>query len=771
MRLRLVLALTGALWLAACGGGGGGDGSPAPGPARVAPQVTVNPSSQAAAAGLPVTFSVGAIGSGPLAYQWRRDGAPIAGATQSTYTLAATLADDGARFSVTLTNDAGSLTSAEALLTVHPAPAPATSCGGGAAFTVQADATVAAGQAAGATLAGCTTAARDVLWTQTGGPPLDAGANLLAAKTQAISFEPPLAGTYTFRVVFRDDGGAARQADVAVTATAASGASQVVARGDQAVRAGGNVSIRAWPRLAAGDAVQSFRWVQLEGPPVVMQTATIGAPSGPTSRALFRAPEVARDTLLRFRVTLTTSAGTAGDDVWVLVENHPQAPAGSGTHVFEGIHVSRVYPYRGTGSFAAHLARCTYDVALQWTGGGKNLCPLATLPFLHQSTGGAVPTTAQIMDRVLVSHDWIGARFEQFLDSPNASADLKRMFNGVTAIVIGAQVRPSYYYALTGAIYLDADNFWLSAAELDTVNEAPDFRSGFDRDLNYSGLWRYVLNNGNIFQLCAVAGRGGRPSDCLLYDAGWLLYHELGHAADFLPPAERGALNGALSAWDNIAPRFGARNLPSDLLDGTHPLTSAQMRALAQVKFITGPPAGGDAALVNGIAYGTLRGYTPQQVAGFFSADRASDEYAYSTTREDIAMLIEEFMLARNHGIRRDIAITDKVRPTDTGSTVIVRWGSRGRVGEPGLRPRVQFTVERLAPWVLQSDPNAVAALPPPLPMRPGESWTANLLLPAPGVAPQAVRGASLPDDAALLPRALRRPHEGIGEPKLPGER
>jgi hypothetical protein len=61
--------------------------------------------------------------------------------------------------------------------------------------------------------------------------------------------------------------------------------------------------------------------------------------------------------------------------------------------------------------------------------------------------------------------------------------------------VIGAHVRPSFYYALTGAIYLDADNFWRTADERDVIDEAPDFRSDFDRDLQYSGLWRYVANN------------------------------------------------------------------------------------------------------------------------------------------------------------------------------------------------------------------------------------------------------------------------------------
>jgi hypothetical protein len=83
------------------------------------PTVTQQPQAVGAVAGQTAQFSVAATGSAPLAYQWRRDGAPIAGATAATYTTPAlTLGDSGARFSVLVNNAAGSVTSAEAVLTV-----------------------------------------------------------------------------------------------------------------------------------------------------------------------------------------------------------------------------------------------------------------------------------------------------------------------------------------------------------------------------------------------------------------------------------------------------------------------------------------------------------------------------------------------------------------------------------------------------------------------------------------------------------------------------
>jgi hypothetical protein len=397
------------------------------------------------------------------------------------------------------------------------------------------------------------------------------------------------------------------------------------------------------------------------------------------------------------------------------------------------------------------------------------------LPFLHTTAGGNVPTIAQIMDRVLVSHDWMGRNFEALLTANQANTDLLRLFNGVTAIVIGAHVRPSYYYAATGAIYLDADNFWLTAEERDVIDEAPDFRSSFDRDLQYSGLWRYVEGSESIFFPFSATSRAPRDLSFVLKEAAWLLYHELGHASDFVPVSARPGLNAAASVWANIAPKYAgncAGALPSDTLCKTYPLASAQMKALAEVKFVRGPVS--DTTLVNGIPYSTLKAYTPNEVAGFFSADVATDEYNYTTFdgtyREDIAMTFEEVMMAKNHGWRRDFAITDKLTATSTGDTVIVRWGQRGRVGEPTIKPRAQFVVSELAPWVLQADPNAVSSLPAPLQMRAGQSWRANLTLPAPPAA--IARAQAVPQlrfsseqEQWLIRRALARQVIGVSGP------
>mgnify|MGYP000735890522 CR=1 FL=1 len=85
----------------------------------VAPTVTTHPSSQIATSGEVVTFSAGFAGTAPIAYQWRRNGAAISGATSTTYGRVAAVLDNGAQFDCVATNAAGSVTTAAATLTVN----------------------------------------------------------------------------------------------------------------------------------------------------------------------------------------------------------------------------------------------------------------------------------------------------------------------------------------------------------------------------------------------------------------------------------------------------------------------------------------------------------------------------------------------------------------------------------------------------------------------------------------------------------------------------
>ena len=83
------------------------------------PIITSQPANQTVSVGGTATFSVGASGSAPLSYFWKRGGSFIAGATASTYsTNNMQLPDSGAQFSCVVSNSYGSILSSNAILTV-----------------------------------------------------------------------------------------------------------------------------------------------------------------------------------------------------------------------------------------------------------------------------------------------------------------------------------------------------------------------------------------------------------------------------------------------------------------------------------------------------------------------------------------------------------------------------------------------------------------------------------------------------------------------------
>lgn len=99
--------------LSACGGGGGSSGTTV-----AAPTITAQPQNASTTTDGSVTLSVTATGT-DLSYQWRRNGTAITGATSSSYTLsAASYTDNGAQYTVVVSNAGGSVTSSAATVSL-----------------------------------------------------------------------------------------------------------------------------------------------------------------------------------------------------------------------------------------------------------------------------------------------------------------------------------------------------------------------------------------------------------------------------------------------------------------------------------------------------------------------------------------------------------------------------------------------------------------------------------------------------------------------------
>lgn len=550
-------------------------------------------------------------------------------------------------------------------------------------------------------LLSCSGTLSELQWTQTAGPTLP----LLSARSQALSIEPAAAGAYAFQLRYVDASGTQRNESVALNVAAAGSEPPLLIRGEPSVWSQGQLSLRAWmPGLSAEERTRAtIQWTQVQGP-----VASLGDVSG--WRLIFKAPAVTEDQLLQLRATVKLADGRSlSQDFRLLVQAAPAPASGA---LFDAANpASRVYPYVSGGPHAAALQACIYQPRLT----GDTVCTLGRLPLLGQETRGAMPSIEQVMNRVLVSNDWMGEVFERFLREQDSHGDFRRLLNATTAIVIGGRVRPAFYWSYTGAIYLDADYLWTTAAQRDTISEVPDPRSDFGNALGFTTLWRYVLNNQYAGGSYPLLERRDRDVSQLPYVLGRLLYHELTHAGDFLPPRTQLLLRNDLQVWQASD---ALRPTPSELLQQRAPFFSQEMVGLGRVQFF------GVAATAQQLAWG------PLDIAGFFANDRVTDDYSYSLApnasipREDAAMLAEEAMMQLRYGVLRDFAITPQLASGSSSADLIVRWGQRGRVGEVSIKPRVALVFNQVMPWL---ETGAEQGLAVPVALREGFSWGQNL--------------------------------------------
>jgi hypothetical protein len=83
-----------------------------------APIFTTQPAGRTAGPGESLTLSAGASGSPAPTYQWRKDGLPLAGATERTLTLSSVTPADAGTYDVVATNESGSTPSAPVVVTI-----------------------------------------------------------------------------------------------------------------------------------------------------------------------------------------------------------------------------------------------------------------------------------------------------------------------------------------------------------------------------------------------------------------------------------------------------------------------------------------------------------------------------------------------------------------------------------------------------------------------------------------------------------------------------
>jgi len=330
-----------------------------------------------------------------------------------------------------------------------------------------------------------------------------------------------------------------------------------------------------------------------------------------------------------------------------------------------------------------------------------------------------------------------------YLDFLNLFLFLLQLFGGVTAVVIAADIRPSFYTSRTGAIYLDPASFWLTNSEKQSIETEEDFRASFGDSLNFVSLWRYVIGNDYAWQSYSLTGSETRTIDDIVLPIASLLFHELAHANDIIPPTLVSTFDNSLTVAAT-ANSVANQNTASQLLN-FQPLNSSLLKALGNVLFQ------GVTATAN------QRALSAMEVGLEFEIDGASDDYAYSSQFEDVAMLFEEVMMKYHFGVDRELAYTDA--PADPGSRIcsdyVVRWGYRNRLADPLVRSRAELVVQEL---LNRNDVSSyLAVFSVPVSMMDGLDWCENLAQFPTSTAPGQRSGQQKPH-LLLLPESDLRP-------------
>lgn len=311
----------------------------------------------------------------------------------------------------------------------------------------------------------------------------------------------------------------------------------------------------------------------------------------------------------------------------------------------------------------------------------QQYCTVEQLSFIAAETPN--PTINEIMQRVVVSHDWMGERFKDLLGE--LPSDIHILLGSVTAIVIADNIRPSFYWTGSGAIYLDPADLWLTNEEKATVQVEEDYRSSFGSDLQYRFFHRFVRENEPAYYYYSLSGTEERNLEDIVLPMASLLFHELAHANDFVPQHKIASLQSQDKIWRAINDLSEFQTQYA--LDAEAPLASSDLFTHAQIRY-QGADASDAALLQTGADLGDL-----------MEQEGANHLYAYSSKAEDVAMLFQASMLKKHYNVDMDSAFVGN--PTDDNLTCadyIISWGMRNKIAYRNTKERAKFVAESLLP-------------------------------------------------------------------------
>ncbi len=259
------------------------------------------------------------------------------------------------------------------------------------------------------------------------------------------------------------------------------------------------------------------------------------------------------------------------------------------------------------------------------------------LPYVEVPAVSREDQVETILSSTLIIHDWQKERLRSFL--LKTRPEIISMMSCVKAVAISSDIRPSFFYSPSGAIYLDARYFAATPEEAGTVSTNPDAREqNFDQiDLLF-------------FTVDTVKPKTAEEARYI--DLESLLAHELAHACDF----KAAAVNGLYL---------------SDALPET---PENAVYHLAQWLYF------GDAS-----AKEKLAKYTPAEIGRSYQESPIVDIYGYGNQFEHLAMIVQNHLAFEFDGNNRVDLLTDNPKENQNLREFPIYWGMTGKFCQPAL--------------------------------------------------------------------------------------
>ncbi|MFO6423371.1 hypothetical protein [Motilimonas sp. KMU-193] len=311
----------------------------------------------------------------------------------------------------------------------------------------------------------------------------------------------------------------------------------------------------------------------------------------------------------------------------------------------------------------------------------NNACSLNELNFIYQANPN--PTVEDIMNRVVVSDQWMAKRFEDMLKQSNMPNTMLPLFQSVRAVVISKDIRPAFFSPYSGAIYIDPDFIWLTNSEKATINKDEDQRAEYARQFQFEATQRFVKDNARAFPPGTLNDQTERSLAATVPVLASLLFHELAHARDAYHHTFLDTLTPSDTRLSDI---YNSRTIPvmnEQVFTSTFALTNKNMKSLSQALY------GGETPTAE------QKAYTAADVGAMLEGEGANDQYAYYTGYEDFAMLFEETMMKYHYNIDRDVVYLEVPETYTKCDDYIVGWGQRNRLAASEVRPRAQAVARK----------------------------------------------------------------------------